>query len=294
MRFMTRYLGENSLSNFSWSKERALIGLALMAFLWAFASVLFSMIGTWWSVSDYSHGFFVIPIAAYLAWSRRDSFPTELTPAPIIGMAILLVSLAISYFGTLTYIRPLEQYPIVSAIFALLLMGGGWQLIGWAWPMVAFLLFMIPLPHSLASHLATPLQQIGAMGSTYLLQTIGVPAFVEGTSITLENAVLNVAFACSGLQMIISFGAVCTAIAMISNYPWPGKLAIGLSSIPVAIGCNILRITLIAWAERFHLVPPKELHDAGGIFIVPVTIGLVLLGIFLFEKCFPPRRRPAT
>lgn len=291
---MNRDAGEHPSSYFAWIKANATIGLASVAFLWAFASVLFSMIATWWSVSDYSHGFFVIPMAAYLAWNRRDSFPTDLKPVPMIGMVILLLSLAISYYGTLTYIRPLEQYPIVSALFAMLLIGGGLRLIGWAWPMVAFLLFMIPLPHTLASHLATPLQQIGAIGSTYLLQTIGIPAFVEGTSITLENATLNVAFACSGLQMIISFGAVCTAIAMVSNYPWPGKLAIALSSIPVAIGCNILRITLIAWAERFHLVPPKELHDAGGIFIVPVTIAVVLLGIYLFEKCFPPRRRPAT
>ena len=164
-------------------------------------------------------------------------------------------------------------------------------MVAWAWPMVFFLLFMIPLPHSLATFLSAPLQIMGAGGSTYLLQTIGVPALVEGTSISLENATLNVAFACSGLQMIISFGAVCTAIALISSYAWPGKLAIALSAIPVAIGCNILRITLIAWAERFELVPPKELHDAGGILIVPVTVGLVLLGIYLFERCFPVRQR---
>ena len=273
------------------SRETFLVWLAGAAFIWAFASVLLSMIATWWSVADYSHGFFVIPMAAYLAWTRRRSLPTELTPAPIVGLAILIVSLAASYFGTITYIRPLEQYPIVPALFGLVLVGGGWPLIAWAWPMILFLLFMIPLPHSLATHLAAPLQEMGAVGSAYLLQTVGVPALVEGTSISLENATLNVAFACSGLQMVISFGAVCTAIAMISRYPWPGKLAIAISAIPVAIACNILRITLIAWAERFHLVPPKELHDAGGILIVPVTIGLVLLGIFLFEQCFPPRRR---
>ncbi len=153
--------------------------------------------------------------------------------------------------------------------------------------MIAYLLFAVPLPHSLASNLALPLQHMGARGAAYLLETVGVPALADGTLIELENAQLNVAFACSGLQMIISFGAVCTAIAMLSNYSLFGKLIITVSAIPIAISCNILRIALISWAHRYELVPPKEMHDAGGILIVPVTIGLVFLGMFLFERCFP-------
>lgn len=261
------------------------------AFLWAFASVLVTLVGTWWSVSDYSHGFFVIPAAAYIAWTRRRSRPKTFKPAPISGTILLVVSMAASWLGTISLVRPLQEYPIVPAFAGLLLVVGGWPLMRWAAPMVLFLFFMIPLPHSLATHLSTPLQLIGASGAGYLLQVVGVPSLVEGTSIQLENAQLNVAFACSGLQMVISFGAVCVAIALLSRYSIVGKTLIALSSIPIAIGCNILRIALIAWAQRFDLVPPKELHDAGGIFIVPVTVGLVFLGIYLFERCFPIRRR---
>lgn len=273
-----------------WNNETLLLLGAAVAFVWAFASIFWSLIVTWWSVADYSHGFFVIPVAAYLAWSRRGSMPELEQSAPIVGIVLLLLSTAASLFGTIAYIVPLEQYPIIPALAALVLIAGGWRLLLWAGPMIAFLLFMIPLPHVVATHLALPLQQLGAAGSTYLLQAAGIPALVEGTSISLENSTLNVAFACSGLQMIISFGAVCTAIAMLSHYPHVGKVVIALSAIPIAIAANIFRIALIAWAERFELVPPKQLHDAGGIFIVPVTVGLVFLGLFLFERCFPVRR----
>lgn len=263
-----------------------------LAFLWAFASVFAALIATWWSVADYSHGFFVIPIALYLAWTRRASFPAQLSPAPFVGLLLLLASMSVSYLGTIALHRPMEEYPIIPALAGVLLVGGGWPLLRWALPMVLFLLFMIPLPHALATHLSLPLQHLGAAGAGYLLQTVGIPSLVEGTYLQLENARLNVAFACSGLQMIISFGAVCTGIALLSNYNWIGKLVIALSSIPIAVACNILRIALIAWAQRFDLVPPKELHDAGGLVIVPLTVAMVFFGIWLFEKCFPRRNRP--
>jgi exosortase len=269
------------------------LGIAAgLAFVWAYATVLGQLIETWWSVADYSHGFFIIPIALYLAWSHRSSCPGNSRPAAAVGLTLLVLSLSATLFGSIAHIQPVEQYPIVPALAGLILVAGGGRLLLWAAPMVLFLLFMIPLPHSLATHLSAPLQNMGASGSAYLLQAVGVPVLVEGTTLWLENARLNVAFACSGLQMVISFGAVCTAIALLSHYPLPGKILIAASAIPIAIACNILRIALIAWAYRFELVPPKELHDAGGILIVPVTVALVFLGMYLFERSFP-KRRPA-
>jgi exosortase len=267
--------------------------LLVGAFLFAFSLPLASMVETWWTIPDYSHGFFVAPVALYLAWVRRDRLPTYGRPAPITGGILLAFALGASLFGTLAHIRPLSQYPIVLAIAGTVLAVRGRRAFWWGLPMIAYLLFAIPLPHSLASHLALPLQHMGASGAVFLLETAGVPALADGTLIELENAQLNVAFACSGLQMVISFGAVCTAIALLSDYSAVGKIFISLSALPIAVACNILRIALISWAHRYELVPPKQMHDAGGILIVPVTVMLVFLGIFLFEKCFPKTPRVA-
>jgi exosortase len=271
------------------SNRRAWVlgSILVAAFVFAFFAPIASMVHTWWSIPDYSHGFFVLPVALYLGWNRRDRLPTRGRPAPVIGLTLVALAVGVSLFGTLSHVRPLAQYPIVIAAAGMALVIGGRRLFYWSIPMIAYLLFAIPLPHSLATNLSLPLQHLGARGAAYLLETAGVPALADGTLIELENAQLNVAFACSGLQMIISFGAVCTAIALLSNYSLIGKLLITASAIPIAISCNILRITLISWAHRYELAPPKELHDAGGILIVPVTIGLVFLGMFLFERCFP-------
>ncbi len=39
------------------------------------------------------------------------------------------------------------------------LMLGGWEALRWAWPSVAFLAFMLPLPYRLEMALAGPLQR---------------------------------------------------------------------------------------------------------------------------------------
>ncbi|MBY0589516.1 exosortase/archaeosortase family protein [bacterium] len=276
------------------ARRKWAIGILLTAAcLFAFWVPLVSMIETWWTIPDYSHGFFVAPLALYLAWTRRQSFPSHGRSAPVAGSILLAMALTASLVGTLAYIRPLAQYAIIPAIAGVVLALRGKRTLWWGLPMIAYLMFAIPLPHSIASHLALPLQHWGASGAVYLLETAGIPALADGTLIELENDQLNVAFACSGLQMVISFGAVCTAIAMLSNYSTVGKILISVSAVPIAVACNILRIALISWAHRYELVPPKQMHDAGGILIVPVTVAIVFLGIFLFEKCFPATTREA-
>lgn len=268
----------------------ALAAAAVAAFAWAFGPVLGDLIQIWWSVADYSHGFLIVPLALYVAWSRRSSLPRRFRPS-MWGAALLAVSVGARYLALYFSLMSLERYSLLPAVAGLVLLLGGKRLLLWALPMIAYLVFMIPVPQSIATSLAGPLQNMGAAGAAYLLQAAGVPAWQDGTTLLIENATLNVAFACSGLQMIISFGAVCVAIAMLTHYPPMGKLAISASAIPIAIGANIVRIALISWGRRFDLVPPKELHDAGGIIIVPFTVAIVFLGIYLFEKCFPKRRR---
>lgn len=264
------------------------IGALFAALAWAYAPVLLDLARLWWNIPDYSHGFFVAPTACYLAWRRRNSVPERLRPSAW-GLAVVAVALSADGLGTATSIRPLEQYSFVAATAGVVLLIGGGKLLRWAWPMVAFLLFMAPLPHALATALAAPLQRIAAAGAVYLAQAAGVPALAEGTTIEIENAVLEVAFACSGLQMLISFGAVCTAIAMLSNYGPVGRFVVAASAAPIALGCNMIRIALVVWAQWRQLAPPRQLHDAGGVLVVPLTIALVLLGMFLFERCFPRR-----
>src|SRR5690606_18752901 len=106
-------------------------------------------------------------------------------------------------------------------------------------------------------------------------------AFAEGNIIQTVVGPLDVAYACSGLQMMVAFLAVTYAFAVLSNYPMSGKVAIFLSAIPIAVVCNILRITATGIAYQFFDTENvrRVFHDFGGLLLVPIAISLVFLAV---------------
>ena len=45
------------------------------AFAWAYWPTLVELVRAWDSEPDYSHGFFVVPLAVFFLWVRRDRLP---------------------------------------------------------------------------------------------------------------------------------------------------------------------------------------------------------------------------
>ena len=59
-------------------------------------------------------------------------------------------------------VHAIRKVPRPSAIALAL---GGWHLIGVSWPAIVFLFLMLPLPPSINSFLANPLQRLATIGS---------------------------------------------------------------------------------------------------------------------------------
>ena len=79
-----------------------------------------------------------------------------------------------------------EWFSLVSLIPALAgigLLSGGGNFLRWAWPGLAFLVFMLPLPYRVETALAHPLRSLATIVSTYALQTLGLPAVAEAIGV---------------------------------------------------------------------------------------------------------------
>ena len=81
-----------------WHVGAAAILLASM--VWAYWPTLVQLVSSWESEPDYSHGYFVVPIALWFLWVRRDRFPKgAVRPALYSGLAIVLATLVVRYVG---------------------------------------------------------------------------------------------------------------------------------------------------------------------------------------------------
>jgi exosortase len=245
---------------------------------------------TWMKNPQYSHGFLVLPFALYLLWHRREYLTMGFFQPTLWAIPILILAAGMRLAGARYYIGTLEQYSIFPAIAGLMLAFIGWSGLRWGWPSIAFLFFMIPLHGRIAGLLTEPLQRIATQASTFLLQTVGIPAVASGNVIHLTDVDVGVVEACNGLRMMTSFFALSVAISILVNRPLWQKALIAASAIPIAIGCNILRIAVTGIFHETvgHEIADRIFHDLAGWLMMPAALIVLWVGLRVLDRVFIP------
>ncbi len=239
------------------------------------------MADRWAHDPQYSHGFVVPLFALVVLWSRRDMLKRMASQPAWLGLPLMAIGLILRVVAVASDIEPLDSLSLLPTGFGLVLLMGGWSVLGWSWPALAFLAFMMPLPFSAEMALAYPLRRIATDMSTYVLQTVGCPAMAEGNIIFIDDIQLGVAEACSGLGMLMTFFALATAMALIVNASLLNRLALVASAIPIAILANVIRIS--ATGVAYHLGGKESdlakmiYHDLAGWLMMPLALAMLWL-----------------
>jgi len=256
--------------------------------VWAYWPTLGEIWERWVSDPRYSHGYLVPVFSAYLLWMRRGQLAGKGITPNMWGMGFLVAGLGLHLTGARYYLDWISAASLLPTLAGLCLSLGGWKALRWAWPSIAFLGFMLPLPHRLEVALALPLQRVATQASTYVMQTIGLPAVAEGNIIIMEEARIGVAEACNGLGMLVTFFALATGVAIVLRRPWVDKLIVVLSAVPIALLANIARIIVTGLlAETAGPEVARDFfHVLAGWFMVPFALGLLWLELLLLSRLF--------
>ncbi len=154
-----------------------------------------------------------------------------------------------------------------------------------------FLFLMVPLPGKIHNLISGPLQTQATTGAVFLLELLGVIVTRQGNVIVLNNTIpLAVAEACSGLRMLTAFMIVAATLAYFVNRPAWQKTVLVISSIPVAIICNLIRLVVTA---QLYLVTSSEIaekffHDFAGLVMMPLAILMLIGELILMDKLILP------
>jgi len=269
----------------SWVTVGVLGGMLVLAYL-----NMFWRIAGGWERPQYSHGWLIPIFAAILLFLRREPF----TDVPVwhrwIGVAIILFGFAMRVFGATTVLFSVDNLSFIPCMIGLFVLVGGLPTLRWAGPAILFLVFMYPWPRFAEVLLMNPLQRMAAACSDFALVTLGLDVIREGTRLSVNGHDLNVAEACSGLRMLTIFTALSVAMALISsNRPLWERVFVVLSAIPIAIFVNVVRISVtgLCFAQGLE---SKELelfvHDATGLAMMPMAIGLLFLENYVLSNLF--------
>jgi exosortase len=201
-------------------------------------------------------------------------------------------------FGILFYVYGIhpgkndyvKDLGMVVTLFGAVLTLFGWGVMRIAWFPIAFLICALPWPGLVYSWVASPLQELAAWVAVIVLKVSGVDAYYWGTKIFVGSAgrTLNVAEACAGMRSLMTFITVGAAVAFLSSRPLWQKLFITAMSVPIAVFCNVMRVSgqgLLDTYVSYQLSESFAHQFVGIIMLIPAFFLIMLMG-WLLDQLF--------
>ncbi|MCI0499021.1 MAG: exosortase/archaeosortase family protein [Planctomycetales bacterium] len=258
----------------------AIVGVLIW---WIFREEINGLVKQWISDPSWSHGFLIPLFSFYFLHQNKDKILSiqPIRPSWITGLTAMLFLLAL-YPVNIVMLKFMYGKPLImiAMIGATVLFLGGWKLLQYTWLPVVYLFFAVPLPQRLYFQLTNPMRQLAAQAATIILNLVPqLNAEVRGSVIdvvyrgeTLEPA-LDVADACSGMRLLMAFVALGVAMAYLHWRPIWQRLVLLVSTVPIAIVCNIVRVTITGFI--YVLGDPKYAqgvyHDLLGMLMLPLA-----------------------
>jgi exosortase len=150
------------------------------------------------------------------------------------------------------------------------------------------LVFMIPLPEALLSHIITALQYASADMVDVLFQLTSLPVLREDLSFILPGLSIEVARECSSIRSSMALLITSTLVSHLLLRRWWSKAVVVLLVFPLAIfknGVRIVTLTLLTlYVDKGFM--KGGLHTRGGaVFfgLACVVLLLILVGLRRLE-----------
>jgi exosortase len=264
-----------------------------LVFAFAYYTTLSMLWYEWSHAPDYSHCFMVPVFSAWVLWERRGMLAGEPLRGSWWGLVFFALTGVLLAGGAYMYLVYFERISLLPCAAGVALFVGGPRALKWAWPAIAYLIFMIPLPGPLLVLLSYPLQRLGTLIATFILQLVGIPASAQANVVVLREARVDVVAACSGLRILMLCIAICVATVMITRRNWIQKLLIVASAIPIALVANIARITITALIYELigHALKEELVHDVAGYLMMPGAVALLWAELELMSRALRRRER---
>jgi exosortase len=252
------------------------------AFLALYRPVLTKLIHDWGTDDNYSHGFLIVPIAAYLVWERRAALARLSIRPSHWGAVVLAASLGLLVAGTLGAELFLTRISIIGVVAGGVLWLAGWPALRVLTFPLAFLLLMIPIPAIIFNQIAFPLQLLASRFGTAVMSLAAVPVLREGNVLILANTTLEVAEACSGIRSLVSLLTLGVLVGYFADRRAWFRIVLPAATIPIAIVANGVRVAGAGIAAYYYGPEAAEgaLHTFSGWLVFVCSLAL----LFVLQK----------
>jgi len=277
---------------------QALIGAAfilagLVAVYW---QVFVRLIDAWIVDGNYSHGWLIIPIAAYFAWERRDALRATPMAPSWVGLLVFGFGILVLLAGLIGSELFLSRVSLIFTLAGIILFLFGWKHLRILMFPLAFLLLMIPIPAIIFNRIAFPLQLFASKVGESAISAAHIPVLREGNVLVLANTSLEVAEACSGIRSLVSLITLGLVFGYFADPRAWVRTLIVLSTIPVAILANGARVAGTGILAHYYGPAAAEgfFHEFSGWVVFIVAFIMILAVQRLILRLAPKAPAPTT
>lgn len=253
--------------------------LGVIAVYWGTAVAMFRQ----WRTSTYSHQVLVVPLAAYLAWTRRRQLE-RIQPKPWMWALLLVPVIAFAWLlGDLTSTAVVQQFCLAALIVVLIAGIIGTEATRVLAAPLLFLFFAVPAGDALIPLL----QDYSAWSAVKLLDLTRVPVLLQGRFITIPSGKWEIAQACSGIHYLLAMVTIGFVYADVMYRSVARKLVFLAASVVTPVAANGVRvygILLTDYLGGTTLARSADHVIAGGLFLITITILLFAAGMRWREK----------
>jgi exosortase D (VPLPA-CTERM-specific) len=240
----------------------------------------------WLTETEFSHGILIPLVSLYIAWDRRNAIIGCVGGGSLVGVPLILLALLLLLVGEVSALFALKQISLVILLLGLAYAWLGAPAARLLSAPILILLFAIPPPYFLEAVLTARLQLVSSELGVVFIRWLGMPVFLSGNVIDLGNVQLEVVEACSGLRFLYPLMSIGFIVAYFYRAHLAKRVIVFLSTVPITVLMNSLRIALTAaLVERYgQVVVEGTVHDAEGWLTFGGCLLLLFAEILLLER----------
>ncbi|MBI5237005.1 MAG: EpsI family protein [Deltaproteobacteria bacterium] len=269
---------------------RTQVVILAILFIAAYYVPFRSMVSIWWENVDYSYGFLIPVVSAYLFWEKRKTFGGIPIRSAWWILPVLVLFILISLYGILGSSGNVSMPSIPILIILFMGFCFGIESVKRLILPLGFLFLMVPVPDIIERNILVYLKAVSTRLGGAFIGLFNIPVHVSGNVIDLGAIQLQVVDACSGLRYIFPLFALGILFAyFFERVAWK-RLFCVLVTIPLGVFLNALRIGVTGVLTDMFGPEVSEgfFHGFSG-FVVFVLALIILFLISRILRAFSPK-----
>ncbi len=266
-------------------KKALFIGLILLLLTLVLFRDAASAMFEAWQQEEYSHGYLVPFIALLLLFNKMND--EHITPqGSWFGFGLIVFCVIAQFLFQVAGVKGLQpQMFLLSLIGLFVLLYGPKASRAVAGPLL-IVMFAAPLPKFFYYTMSFNMQMMSTSLGTALLRLLGITVLQDGNIIDMGTYQMQVVEACNGLRFLFPLMCLGFMLAYMYKASFLKRAILFVSTIPITIIMNSLRIALIGvtvdrWGQK---MAEGLLHDFEGLMIFIGCALILMVEIQLMQR----------